>query len=122
MVRMKPLALALAVLALSLGAAGCGSDEDASGTTESAATAGGSSAAPPEQVEQALAADLGSSGGGVHDLEDAEVRRVECNPGDDGAEWTCIVTPKQGSDLECIVAFDAETKTVTKRVCARIDN
>lgn len=127
---MNRIALALSVLVLA-GATGCGSDEDreaggeTSGTTTGfVTTTGASTPMSPDDVEEALAAELGSGGGGgVHELENEPPRQISCRPADARTKWRCTLEPARGDrDVVCIVTVDSATRTVSKRECGGVDN
>jgi hypothetical protein len=96
--------------------AGCGSDDEGSGTTAETVSAG--------EVETALEAELSQGGSGIVQLETDEPKQITCEK-DAGAPsgWRCTVTPSKGEESYlCLVEVDPQTKRTTKTTCARIDN
>lgn len=94
--------------------AGCGSDDEGASTTTTA------EAVSPAEVESALQTDLSQGGSGIvqHETEPQIVCGKDAGPG-----WRCTVTPGKGPEsYTCTVEVDPQTKQVTKRSCARIDN
>jgi hypothetical protein len=98
-------------------AAGCGSDDEGTDTTATAAET-----VAANEVENALMTELGQGGTGIVE-HDAEPKLVTCRK-DTGTRsgWRCTVTSKGPETYLCTVEVDPRTKQVTKRTCARIDN
>ena len=128
---MRTYALLGVALALGLGAAGCGSDEeDASGTTTARVTTSGATTPfSADDVEEAFAAELETGGGGdggVVDLGTEPPKSITCEKDADArTRWRCRVTPGAGAaggDVVCIVDVDETTRIVSRRSCGRIDS